>query len=292
VSSPPAPPLHVGVPMWAQRAWVGRFFPEDTPVGGELAAYARFVNAVEGNTTFYASPAPATVAKWLAATPAGFEFVFKLPREITHGRRLRDVGVPLSSFLDLFDPLSSHIGALAIQLPGSFGPNDLGSLSTFVGSLPTSWRWCVEVRHPAFFTGGAADALDRVLARNGIERVTFDTRTMFAAPPTSAAERAAWDKKPRVPVRPEPLTDRPVVRYLGRDDEVSTVAGWEPWLPIVAEWLLEGRSPTFFVHTPDDLASPGLARRFHAAVAALVPGLAALAEPPPITAAPSQPTLF
>ena len=278
--------------MWAQRAWVGRFLPQDTPVGGELRAYSRFVNAVEGNTTFYASPSPAKVATWAAATPPGFSFVFKLPREITHERRLRDAAEPLRVFLDLLEPLSSRIGALAIQLPSSFGPNDLGALSTFVGALPTSWRWCVEVRHPALFVGTAADTLDRMLSARGVERVTFDTRTMFAAPPTSAAERAAWGSKPRVPVRPNPLTDRPVVRYLGRDDEASTVAGWQSWLPIVAQWIVEGRSPTFFVHTPDDLASPGLARQFHAAVAALVPALPGLPMPPPVVPVPAQPTLF
>ena len=48
--------LGVGAPMWANRDWIGRSLPADTPAGRELDAYARVVNAVEGNTTFYATP--------------------------------------------------------------------------------------------------------------------------------------------------------------------------------------------------------------------------------------------
>jgi hypothetical protein len=57
---------------------------------------------------------------------------------------------------------------------------------------------------------------------------------------------------------------------------------------VVAGWLAEGRSPTVFVHTPDNVEAPGLARRFHDDVRALVPDLAPLPEP-----APTEPaTLF
>jgi hypothetical protein len=47
----------------------------------------------------------------------------------------------------------------------------------------------------------------------------------------------------------------------------------------------------FFVHTPDNGDSPGLARSFHAEVGLLVPGLAALPEPLPIEVA-EQGALF
>ncbi|MDG2112711.1 MAG: DUF72 domain-containing protein, partial [Actinomycetota bacterium] len=56
--------LRVGCPMWVNRDWVGRQFPADTPRGRELAAYSRWCTAVEGNTTFYAVPGEAAVARW------------------------------------------------------------------------------------------------------------------------------------------------------------------------------------------------------------------------------------
>jgi integrase/recombinase XerD len=56
----------------------------------------------------------------------------------------------------------------------------------------------------------------------------------------------------------------------------------------VAGWLAEGRSPTVFIHTPDNADALGLARRFHDEVRARVPGLAPLPEPEPA----EPPTLF
>lgn len=48
--------LRVGCAMWSHREWLGRSIPRPTSAGQELAAYASILNAVEGNTTFYALP--------------------------------------------------------------------------------------------------------------------------------------------------------------------------------------------------------------------------------------------
>ena len=110
----PVAQLHVGCPSWAHRPWVGRFLPADTRPGSELHAYSRCVNAVEGNTTFYASPQPATVAKWASQASAGFRFIFKVPQTITHHKRLRDIDDEMRAFLDLIEPLHSVVGALTL----------------------------------------------------------------------------------------------------------------------------------------------------------------------------------
>ncbi len=118
--------------------------------------------------------------------------------------------------------------------------------------------------------------------------MTFDTTVLFGSAPVTAAEREAWKNKPRVPRRSRALTSHPVVRYLGRDDAASTVAGWQPWLGTVAGWLREGRSPTVFIHTPDNVDALELARRFHDDVRARVPEVEPLPEPIPA----GPPTLF
>jgi uncharacterized protein YecE (DUF72 family) len=104
----------------------------------------------------------------------------------------------------------------------------------------------------------------------------------------SDAEREAWTKKPRLPRRSRALTSYPVVRYIGRDDAARTIAGWQPWLDTVAGWLREGRSPTVFIHTPDNVDALELARRFHDDVRARVPEVEPLSEPIPA----GPPTLF
>lgn len=272
--------LRVGCPMWAHRPWVGRFLPVGTPPGGELAAYSRFVNAVEGNTTFYASPSPSTVAKWADQAHHDFRFVFKVPRVVTHDRRLRDVDGELARFVELLGPVHALTGALTLQLPASFAPVDLDVLAGLLAKLPGGWRWSVEVRHRAFHEGPDRTRLDRVLERHAVERVLLDSRPLFSQPPLSDAGREAWEKKPRVPALTEPVTDHPIVRFIGSDSPAVTGRGLAEWEPIVAGWLGEGRHPTFFVHTPDNLDSPGLARSFHAEIGLQVADLEPLPSPP------------
>jgi uncharacterized protein YecE (DUF72 family) len=187
----------------------------------------------------------------------------------------------MREFLSLVEPLDARARTLSVQLPASFGPADLEALDRFLGRMPAAHRCAVEVRHPEFFQLGSAPeaALTEVLARRQAEWISFDTTVLFAAPPGSEAERDGWEKKPRLPRRTGAVTDEPVVRYVGRDDVGATTEGWQPWVAVVADWLREGRTPTFFLHTPDNDEALGLARRFHDEVRSIVPELRPLPEP-------------
>jgi uncharacterized protein YecE (DUF72 family) len=274
--------------MWTHKAWSGRFLPPSLPARERLRAYAGWCNAVEGNTTFYATPARTTVAAWAQQTDPDFRFVVKLPKVVTHERRFAGVETEMRAFLDAIDPLGDR-AVLWTQLPGSFSPSDVDALGRFLRRLPADRRRAVEVRHPGFFTDArATSALERTLTDTDAEWVPFDTTVFFQSPPASEAAQDAWTKKPRLPRRTRALTDRPIVRYLGRDSAEETIEGWQPWTEVVADWLREGRSPTIFVHTPDNTDAPALARHFHADVRAQVPDLDALPEPEPVEPA----TLF
>ncbi len=275
--------------MWAYAPWQGRYLPQSLSPRDRLRAYATWCNAVEGNTTFYATPTRAVVKSWTGQTTPDFRFILKLPRPITHERRLTGVDGPLRAFLAAVEPLGSRAHALWIQLPPSFGPTDLGALTGLLRRLPREYRCCVEVRHRAFFEDSrAGQRLETALGFVGAEWVTFDTSVLFQSPPVSDAEREAWANKPRLPRRSRALTAYPVVRYIGRDDTARTVAGWQHWLEAVAGWLGEGRSPTVFIHTPDNVGALELARRFHDDVRTRVPEVEPLPEPIPAGA----PTLF
>jgi uncharacterized protein YecE (DUF72 family) len=278
--------LYVGCAMWTHKAWPGRYLPQPLPPHKRLSAYAGLCNAVEGNTTFYAIPARDTVASWAQQTDPDFRLVAKLPRTVTHEHRLAGADEDVRAFLHAIEPLGPRAHALWIQLPGSFAPADLPVLARFLRRLPAAYRYAVEVRHPGFFT--EPRPLEAVLASVNAEWIPFDTTVFFAEPPISDVERATWTAKPRVPRRTRALTDRPIVRYLGRDANARTIAGWAPWIDTVVEWLREGRSPTMFIHTPDDAEAPMLARRFHEAVRARLPEVEPLPEPAPI----DPPTLF
>jgi uncharacterized protein YecE (DUF72 family) len=281
--------LHVGCAMWTYAPWQGRYLPGSLSPRERLRAYATWCNAVEGNTTFYATPTLDTVKSWAEQTSPDFRFILKLPKAVTHERRLADTGELLRAFLTAIEPLGERAHALWIQLSPSFSPADFAALAGFLRHLPREHRYCVEVRHRAFFEDPRAEQqLERLLGHVGAEWVTFDTSVLFGSPPATEAEREAWTRKPRLPRRTVALTSHPVVRYIGRDDGARTIAGWQPWLDVVAGWLGEGRSPTVFIHTPYNVDALELARRFHEDVRALVPEVKPLPEPIPA----GPPTLF
>lgn len=274
------PTLRVGCAMWAHPGWRGTVFPADTPRGAELEVYTTWCTAVEGNTSFYGLPAAVSVERWHSQTPEDFRFMFKLPRTITHDKRLRDAEEEVREARDRLAPLAANIDTFHVQLPASFGPSDLPVLAQFLAARSSDVGWSVEVRHREFADGGPAErALNAVLERAGAERVIIDTRAVFAGPMNTPEEREAFDRKPRLPVRPVAIGNRPVVRFIGQTDPEANPTWWAKWIPKVVEWINEGRTPTVFIHTPDNAVAPLLARRFHAAVAEQVSGLTKLPSP-------------
>ncbi len=276
--------------MWANRAWVGTYFPPDTPPGRELTAYATWCTTVEGNTTFYATPPPETVERWAADSPTSLRFCFKVPQHLTHERRLRGIEEPLGDFLDAVAPLRARLGPLQFQLPASFGPDDLPVLASTINALPRSFEWAVEVRHRDFFAGGDAERpLNDLLADAGVNRVILDSRALLTRPPETREELDAWENKPRLPVRPVATASAPLVRLIGQRSLDVNLDQWQPWTAKLAEWVVAGLEPHVFTHTPDNAEAPALARRFWQTVADLVPDLEPLPEP---LGVPTTPNLF
>lgn len=90
-----------------------------TAQGTQLQRYAAVFSGVEINSSFYRPHRPATYARWGVAVPAGFRFAVKVPREITHDRRLVDCEAALESFVGQCEMLGERLGCLLVQLPPS-----------------------------------------------------------------------------------------------------------------------------------------------------------------------------
>ena len=278
--------------MWAHRSWVGRWYPRTTKPGTELGLYAKLCNAVEGNTTFYAEPSADTVERWRQLAPRDLRFLFKLPREVTHDRRLNDVAEPVRSFLNKIEPLGDRIGPVQAQLPPAFGPEALPLLLSFVRRLPLDWKWAVELRHPGWFDGGPAQReLDDLLIERGVSRVVLDTRPLYAVPAASTAAIEEKQNKPKLPITLDAVGPTPIIRVIGQDSSQGTLDGLLAWVPQIVSWIGEGREPYVFAHQPDNLDSPDLARQLHQAVRAQLPQLKPLPDPPEIDE-PEQTSMF
>ena len=259
----------LGCPMWAEPSWRGSFAPRGGAANDALAHYASVFNTVEGNTTFYSLPSPESVARWREATPPEFRFCFKVPRVVTHDARLVDADGTMETFLERMAPLGDRLGPLMVQLPPSFGPDRLAVVDRFLGRFAAGREVAVELRHRGFFDDPQASAeADAVLRSHRCERIVMDTRALRAGDPRHPKVVAARHAKPDLPVRPEPLTDRPLYRWVGHPDPDTNQRWLRDLASHVATWIREARTPYVMIHCPDTGRTPWMARRFHELLAA------------------------
>nr|BFD39905.1 DUF72 domain-containing protein [Pseudomonas sp. FFPRI_1] len=270
-------PYFLGCPSWSENAWREYLYPENARPNDFLGLYSQVFNAVEGNTTFYARPAPSTVQRWAQIMPEGFRFTAKFPGDISHGGDLREQLSAAETFVQLLSPLGARVSPLWLQLPASFAPQRLAELAGFIDGLERPLA--VEVRHPEFFAKGDAERrLNRLLRERGVERICLDPRALFSCTSTDPAVLHAQSKKPKVPPRPAAFTQFPQVRFIGHPQLEANDPFLLPWIDKVAGWIEEGRTPYMFLHTSDNRLAAELARRFHARLMQRLPGLPGLPE--------------
>ena len=172
---------HVGTAGWSIPKQHAGAFPGK---GSHLERYARRLPAVEINSSFYRPHRPSTYARWAASVPPGFRFAVKVPREITHDRRLADTAAPLDRFLGEVAALGDALGPLLIQLPPSLAYDD-ATVRRFLSDLRERFgdRLACEPRHPSWFT----DPVDAVLSYFRVARVAADPAVV-----PRAAEAGGW----------------------------------------------------------------------------------------------------
>ena len=145
----PSEKMFLGTSGWSYKEWIGPFYTKKDK--SMLRAYAKVFRTVEINSTFYRYPSKGTVMGWVKYSPEGFVYSAKLPKLITHEKKLdlhEGVEEDLQKFIELMEPisLSGKLGCLLIQLPPKFGYNP-GRLENFFGILPTHIRFAVEFRN-------------------------------------------------------------------------------------------------------------------------------------------------
>jgi len=61
-----------------------------------------------------------------------------------------------------------------------------------------------------------------------------------------------------------------LIRYVGGNHIVNNEAYLKEWAIITADWIREGKHPYIFIHSPDTLHAPELARYFHRELSKLI----------------------
>ena len=186
-----APKLHrlaeqqifLGTSSWKYEGWLGQVFSEERYcTRGKfsrkkfeencIAEYAEIFPIVCGDFAFYQFPTTVFWQKLFTTAPAGLQWAFKVPEEITvkqwpgHARYGARAGLENENFLnaDLFDgaflralePYRDRVAVLIFEF-GTLPQKTMPSLEQFVleidrflNALPKRWRYSIEIRNPEF----------------------------------------------------------------------------------------------------------------------------------------------
>lgn len=152
--------------------------PDFPTAGTQLERYAAIFDTVEINSSFYRPHRRTTYERWAATVPPRFRFSVKLPKAITHERRLLDCAPLLDRFADEVGGLGEKLGTLLVQLPPSLGfdPSVSEAFFAVLRSAVDAPLAC-EPRHPGWFTRQA----EALLRDHCIARVAADPAPVHGA---------------------------------------------------------------------------------------------------------------
>lgn len=253
--------FYLGCAVWSFKGWVGNLYPSQSRASDFLNLYSQRFNTVEGNTTFYAVPAAATIAKWVSQTLSGFKFCPKFPRQITHQGLLSSNIAAASSFLERIAGLGDRLGIVFAQLPPSYSPEYIKDLRAFLSECSQyNCSLAVEVRHLDWFESANRDRFNQMLTELNINRVLLDTRPIYNSPDESQVDSAR--RKPKVPLQPIVTGDSALVRFISHPQLEHNQSWLREWASYLKDWLGRGKTVYFFVHCPLEERSPITARYF------------------------------
>jgi uncharacterized protein YecE (DUF72 family) len=192
---------------WNYKAWVGPLYPPGTRPSEFLSTYARLFRGVEVDSTFYAIPDAHVVRAWDERTPPEFTFALKMPKEVTHERRLRDADDLVGGFLDRVSQLGSKLGPILLQMGPDFVPDELPAIESFLPTLPRDLRFAIEIRHSGWMRSEVLPRLLDLLAHHGVALALSDGRWI--------------SRESMLALAGQPTADFLYVRWMGPDRDIT-----------------------------------------------------------------------
>ena len=173
---------------WSYQEWVGSFYPNNRVA--KLPFYARVFDSVEVDSSFYRPPSKSMTAGWARATGPSFKFCLKIPKTITHTKKLLRAEKDTNEFMERIEPItkSGKMGCLLIQLPASFTFKEKQNLESYLELLPEHVHFAVEFRHESWDRDETWDILKRYDVANTIT----DSPLAFLSKPVITSNTHAY----------------------------------------------------------------------------------------------------
>jgi uncharacterized protein YecE (DUF72 family) len=149
----------IGCSGFSETFWRGFFYPEDLPAKEYLSYYSNHLQAVEINSTFYRRPTLKTLEKWVNETGEDFQFFIKIPKTITHLKKLEETKNEVSEFCNYISSgLNEKLGGFLFQLPPSFHYSE-ENLEKVLNTIDDQFLNVVEFRHSSWWIPNVFDIL-------------------------------------------------------------------------------------------------------------------------------------
>lgn len=113
--------IYIGCSGFHYKEWKDFFYPEKLPQSKWFQYYCEHFNTLEINATFYKFPTEKSLAKWYNTSPDDFKFSVKVPRLITHFKKLSECESLIRDFYTIVSKgLQDKLGCVLFQLPPQF----------------------------------------------------------------------------------------------------------------------------------------------------------------------------
>lgn len=149
----------IGCSGFYYSSWKEVFYPKGMAQKDWFAYYCRHFNTLELNVTFYRFPGLKSLQNWYRQSPEGFVFAAKVPRTVTHDKKLSGTEGELQAFYGVLrNGLAEKTGPVLFQLPPSFhyAPE---RLDTLLRQVDPDFHNVIEFRHISWWRREVTDRL-------------------------------------------------------------------------------------------------------------------------------------
>lgn len=151
----------IGCSGFSYKEWKEEFYPAGLPASKWFDYYTTQFNTLELNVTFYRFPTLKSLSGWYDKAPDEFIFSAKVPRSITHFRKMEDTQRMLNDFYGLLkEGLKEKLGCVLFQLPPQYIYSE-ENLEKILTQVNTEFTNVIEFRHESWWRKDVQQSLKK-----------------------------------------------------------------------------------------------------------------------------------
>lgn len=158
--------IYIGTSGYQYRWWFKYYYPKGIYINKYLDYYSQDFNTVEINSTFYAMPKEKYIEKWYNTVPKNFKFTVKMNRIVTHYKKLKNVKLEITEFINSIKKLKNKLGCILFQFSDKFicdEKNKKRLIQLTKYKIIKNKKCSFEFRHSSWYN----EKISKLLCKNG-----------------------------------------------------------------------------------------------------------------------------